>query len=59
MTTSRGFDTNGYHNGMTFHNLDEVEQPTRRFSPIHLRSDNEEYQNHQIRNNDQYRPTKS
>ena len=41
MTTSRGFETNEYHNGMTFHNLDDGEQPIQRYSPIRLRSDDQ------------------
>ena len=49
-TTSRGYDNNDYHNGMTFHNLDQVEPSTNRFSPIRLRSDDQEYQNHEITN---------
>lgn len=48
MRTSRGLeaDTNYYHNGMSFHDLDQVKpQPARRFSPIRLNPNNREYPN--------------
>ena len=56
MTTSRRYDTNDYHDGMSFHDINEREPSTRRFSPIHLRTDDREYRNREIRTNDRYRP---
>lgn len=52
MTTSRGFDTNDYHNRMSFHNLDQTERRPRRLSPIRLRSDDIEYPTYRTRNDD-------
>jgi len=46
MRSSRGFETNDYHNGMTFHDLDQIkQQPNRRFSPIRLSSNSRQYLN--------------
>ncbi len=59
MTTSRGFTTNDGYNGMNFNNLDDMQPPIRRFSPIQLRSDNQVYQNYEARNGDKYRTSES
>jgi hypothetical protein len=55
MTTSRGFTPNDYQNRIIFNNLDDMQPPMRRLSPIDLRSDNYRYQNYETRNGDRYR----
>jgi hypothetical protein len=54
MTTSRGFTTNDLRNGINFNNLDDMQPPMRRLSPIDLRSDNPQYPRQEIRNGDKY-----
>lgn len=45
MRQSRGHETNDYHNGMSFHDLNQAkQQPTPRFSPIRLSSNDRQYQ---------------
>ncbi len=59
MTASRGFTTNDLYNGMSFHNLDDMQPPMRRFSPTELRSDNHVYENYERRNGDKHRNSES
>ncbi len=59
MTTSRGFNTNYVNNGMNFNNLDDMQPPIRRLTPIQLRSDNQVYQNYEARNGNKYRTSES
>ncbi len=59
MTTSRGFTTNDGYNRRNFNNLDDMQPPIRRFSPIELRSDNQIYQNYEARNGNMYRTSES
>jgi hypothetical protein len=56
MSISRGFTTNDVYNGTTFDNLDDMQPPMRRFTPIELRSDNLVYQNQETRKGEKYPP---
>jgi len=43
--TTRGYNTNGYHNGMSFHDInDDNRMHGERFTPITLRPNRLEYQ---------------
>jgi len=55
MSTSRGFNINDAYSGTSFDNLDNMQLPMQRFTPIELRSDNLVYQNQETRNGDRYR----
>jgi len=59
MTASRGFANNEYYNGMSFHNLDEVQPPKQQFIPIALRSYDQEYQPQEFGNGEKQQTSKS
>ncbi len=61
MIKSRGFPINdGYYNtGENFHDLDDMQPPEQRFSPIVLRPDNLEYQHRDTGNGYRQQSVKS
>jgi len=52
MMASRRFSTNDIYDGRNFNNLDDMQPPMRRFSPLELKSDRRLYQNYERRNDD-------
>jgi hypothetical protein len=59
MTASRGFPDNEYYNGMSFHNLYDEQPRKQRFTPISLRSYDQEYQPQELGNGNKQQTSKS